>query len=181
MRAISTTIFPAASEPIIHPNHRAPSKRTLAKFAVLAAGWPVTPEQWRTRRISIWATDKAFQAIELLRAVHFDMALVRSRWDDSSPWPFVRRMRLVRPDLKWALVAETLDGRDEIMARSLGAWRVMSHRTNADDLEEILTRTLSPARAGAVTAAAPRHQPPISTDVHERQQTNRSNVLLHGN
>jgi hypothetical protein len=71
--------------------------------------------------MTTWAADGAMRAIELLRMMRFDLALVRSQWEGDSPWIFLHRMRQGWPKLRWALVADHLEADQEIQARSLGA------------------------------------------------------------
>jgi hypothetical protein len=88
--------------------------------------------------MSTWAADSAVHAIELLRMMRFDLALVRSQWESDSPWPFLHRMRQGWPKLRWALVAEHLDVDQEIQARTLGASCIFCPPPTSETLETAL-------------------------------------------
>lgn len=77
-------------------------------------------------RVGLVEVESGVKALELLRALRFDLVAVGPGVNDMAPRAFAQRLQAGRPWQKWVLVAdETLTAEDELMARSLGAIAVL--------------------------------------------------------
>lgn len=119
-------------------------------ISVLAVGWPCVPSIWQAPNLSCWATDETSRALELLRAMRFDLAVTRTQWNGQASWNFIRQMRSRWSGLKWALLADDLTEQQEITARSLGVWRIFTDWPQAWELQ---LASKGKSRSGVVLAS----------------------------
>jgi len=64
-------------------------------------------------------------AMNVMRAMKFDLLAVGDQIEDETPWDFVQQMRSAWPRQKWVYLADVVTDEDEIKARSLGAVAVL--------------------------------------------------------
>lgn len=64
-------------------------------------------------------------AMNVMRAMKFDLLAVGDRIEEETPWDFVQQMRSAWPRQKWVYLADAVTDEDEIKARSLGAVAVL--------------------------------------------------------
>ncbi len=69
--------------------------------------------------------DAGRRGFELLRVLRFDVVAVGLQLPDMTPWEFSKRMKVLWPWQKWALVADVVEPEEEVMARTLGAVAVL--------------------------------------------------------
>lgn len=75
---------------------------------------------------SLFQVETAREALALLRVVPFDVVAVGDGIGDVTAVEFAQRLHRAKPWQKWLLVSdETLDARDEMTLRSLGAIAIL--------------------------------------------------------
>jgi CheY-like chemotaxis protein len=115
------------------------------------------PAQYgRVAGVNYMSATSGRRAIEMLRMMSFDFALVGIKLPDVSTWDLVRTMRTGFPYLKWALVGGPITEQQEITARMFGATTLFDTTPSTHEIVGIVDHQRKHAAALVVSGKAPR-------------------------
>ena len=89
--------------------------------------------------VRLVSTVTASEAVSFIRNEKFDLVLSKWGLDDLGEGLFLRRLRMVKPDLRTIVLVDGRDPTQEILARSIGVSVVL----NDDCPDEMLTSTIA--------------------------------------
>ena len=92
----------------------------------------------RTAGLNFVSATSGRRALELLRMVSFDFALIGMKLPDQSTWDFLRMVRTGTSHLKWALVGGPVSEQQEITARMFGATTLFDTTPTTHELLNII-------------------------------------------
>jgi DNA-binding response OmpR family regulator len=90
------------------------------------------------------------RAVDMLRILSFDLALVGTRIPDINCWDLIRRIRTGWAWQKWALVASDLTEEQEITARTFGSVKIYDVMPSGDEILQLAARLRARATVTAV-------------------------------
>jgi CheY-like chemotaxis protein len=96
------------------------------------------------------------RAVEMLRMMSFDFALVSIKLPDVSTWDLLRTMRTGFPYLKWALVGGPITEQQEITARMFGATTLFDTTPSTHEIVGIVDHQRKHAAALVASGKSPR-------------------------
>jgi DNA-binding response OmpR family regulator len=91
-------------------------------------------------RLNYHSVHNARRAVDMLRMLSFDFALVGVKLPDLSTWDFLRQLRTAWPQQKWALVGGPISQQQEITARMFGATTLFDETPTSHELIALATR-----------------------------------------
>lgn len=110
----------------------------LVRTNLLAVGLNGRAQQLDELPVRLVIAGSATQAVGRIRNDRFDSVLSRWNLEDMPEGLFLRRLRVVKPDLKIIVLVDGKNPSEEILARSIGACAVL-----ADDCsDELLVQTV---------------------------------------
>jgi hypothetical protein len=80
------------------------------------------------------------RAIEMLRMTQFEFILVGTQLSDMSTWDFLRHVKTMWPQQKWALVGAGITPQQEITARMFGSTMIFDATPTANELLNVTSR-----------------------------------------
>jgi DNA-binding response OmpR family regulator len=96
------------------------------------------------------------RAVEMLRMMSFDFALVSIKLPDVSTWDLLRTIRTGFPYLKWALVGGPITEQQEITARMFGATTLFDSTPSTHEIVAIVDHQRKHAASLVFSGKSPR-------------------------
>jgi CheY-like chemotaxis protein len=110
----------------------------------------------RIAGMSYTAATSGRRAVEMLRMMSFDFALVSIKLPDVSTWDLLRTMRTGFPYLKWALVGGPITEQQEITARMFGATTLFDTSPTTHEIVGIVDHQRKHAARMVASGKSPR-------------------------
>jgi DNA-binding NarL/FixJ family response regulator len=94
----------------------------------------------RVEGLNFHSSHSARRAIDMLRMLSFDFALVGLKLPDMSTWDFLRHLKTAWPQQKWALVGGPITEQQELTARMFGATTLFDTTPTSHELLNLTAR-----------------------------------------
>jgi hypothetical protein len=100
-------------------------------------------------RVSVTDTATARETMAALRLMQFDLMVTQTALQGEPVWELARKVRAMRPRMRWMLLAPDLTAREETQARSLGVTRIVDSALTYQDLIQMAGPTPAMLRISA--------------------------------
>ncbi len=105
----------------------------------------------RTEGLNYHSLHSSRRAIDMLRMLSFDFALVGLKLPDMSTWDFLRHLKTAWPHQKWALVGGPITEQQEVTARMFGATTLFDTTPSSHELLNLTARLRDRAIANVLS------------------------------
>jgi hypothetical protein len=106
------------------------------------------PIEGYDERVSVTDVATSRETMAALRLMQFDLMVTQTALNGEPIWDLARKVRALRPRLRWMLLAPELTAMEETRARSLGVTCIIDGGLRCEDLFEAAGRT--PARLRSI-------------------------------
>ena len=90
-----------------------------------------------TLEACFWQVESGREAFEIMRIVPVDLLLVSTDLPDIDVWQFIKKVKIRDSHVKWVLLSDQLDQKQEIQARTLGVVRIFYTTPDISELYEM--------------------------------------------